>query len=134
MKLFRIFILIVGSVALAVACNSKPDVEAQGQEYLKRARISLQNGAMKEAKALIDSLRMRCPMALNAREDGILLLDSINLLESRRELDSLERYLETATLTRIGKDTMDFKQDELRQKVRFFETKIRHDLQKKTKH
>ena len=134
MKFFRILILTVGVVALCVVCQSRPDVEAEGQKYLKRARIFLQRGAMDEAKALVDSLRVHCPMAFNAREDGIILIDSINLIESRQELDSLEHFLNTAELTRIGKDTIDFKHDELRQKVRFFEKKIQHDQQNKIKH
>jgi hypothetical protein len=134
MKLFRVLIPVACAAVLAAACQNKPDVEAEGQKYLQRARISLQNGATKDAKALIDSLRVRCPMALNAREEGIILLDSINLVESKRQLDSMDCFLQTATLTRLGKDTMDFKRDELNQKVRFFMKKLSHDQQNKKQH
>lgn len=132
----RIFYLLPALLVLGLwyGCGGKTDPEAAGQVYLGRARAALAGGRTVEAKSLIDSLRVRQPMALNAREEGILLLDSVNLKEAHSELDSLERVIASVELTRIGRDTMDFHHDELQQKVRFFEKKLQVDRQKKVRH
>lgn len=134
MRRFSYLLMVLMLFGMCIGCEEKVSPEAAGQIYLQRARASLAAGRTSEAKALIDSLRKRQPKALNAREEGILLLDSVLLTEAQHELDSLEQYLATVELTPAGLDTMDFNHDELKQKVRFFEKKLDNDRKKKVRH
>lgn len=121
-------------VSLLLSCSEKKVDLAGAQTCLKASRSLLAQNRLVEAKAMIDTLRSRYPMALNEREEGILLLDSIDLQEARMQLDSLNRKLERPDLTRIGRDSLAFDQDEIRQKVRFFLKKIEVDKARKQKH
>ena len=82
-------------VAAVIVCScgkghDKPDYEQQGQRWLALARSSLRDADYSLARVYVDSLRTRCKMALNAREDAIVLLDSINLAEAREQLAEAE--------------------------------------------
>ena len=121
-------------VVAVTGCNRTHDVNADGYACLGKARAALCAGDTKRVKALVDSLRSEYPMALNAREDAILLLDSANLTEAHEEVSTLEGTLQNARLTRIGRDTVEFNLDEAREKVRFFEKKISVDKAKKKTH
>ena len=72
-------------------------------------------------------MRKDFPMALNAREEGILLLDSVNLAEARKQLEVWQAKMDEPGLSRVSQDTLNFNLDEAQQKVRFFEKKIEHD-------
>ena len=80
---------------LLVSCGSKDngnsaDIEQQGQQWLNKARTALSDSNYALARQCIDSLRTRSAEAFNAREEGILLLDSIELAEARVELAAAE--------------------------------------------
>lgn len=77
------FFLAIGLCALS-ACHKKPNAEEQGQSYLKSARAALKANQIAKATDLIDSLRRYVPTALNAREEAILLQDSINLADAQQ--------------------------------------------------
>ena len=67
-------------------------------------------------------MRKDCYLALDARGEGILLMDSIDLQQARVDLAL------TDSLLRVGCDTVeqaDF--DEACRKVQFYERKIQHD-------
>ena len=88
-----------------------------------------------KAKAYIDSIRSKCPTALNARESAIILLDSINIALSKVELQKMEEEMsKIVNPDKIAKDTLDFYHDEAKEKVRFFERKLQHDIQHKAVH
>ena len=82
--------------------------EAQGQTLLNKSRAQL---TANEAEKMIEKLRKNYPLALTAREEAILLLDSIHLARSSSELmlmgvesknvanvDSLRRELEDVVM------------------------------------
>lgn len=85
--------------------------EAQGQELLNRSRAQLTAKKYDEAERTIKELRKKYPLALTAREEAILLLDSVHLARSSKELllididcenvadvDSLRRELEDVVM------------------------------------
>lgn len=115
------------------ACTSKDDPEKTGQMYLSQARDYLGFERFKEARAAIDSLRDKSPRAFNAREEGILLLDSIDLFEARKDLEKTEKAL---ALNPKGdlKDSLDFDKEEAQQKITFFTKKLAHDKANFKKH
>ena len=101
--------------------------------YLSKARDYLGFERFKEARAAIDSLRDKSPRAFNAREEGILLLDSIDLFEARKDLEKTEKAL---ALNPKGdlKDSLDFDKEEAQQKITFFTKKLAHDKANFKKH
>ena len=85
--------------------------EVQGQELLNRSRAQLTAKKYDEAERTIEELRKNYPLALTAREEAIVLLDSIYLARSSSELmlidveskdgvdvDSLRRELEDVVM------------------------------------
>lgn len=118
---------------LAAACSQGDDPEKAGQIYLAQARDYLGFERYSEARAAIDSLRTRAPRAFNAREEGILLLDSIDLQEARKDLAEAERSL---SLNPAGdlKDSIEFDKEEAQQKITFFTKKLAHDKANFKKH
>ena len=81
--------------AAMISCGERqgtaPDPEVEGQQWLSKARTALSDPDLVKARAAIDSLRSQCAEALNAREEGILLFDSIELAEARRQLTEAEK-------------------------------------------
>ncbi len=127
-------IMVLLLAAILAGCDNKVDPNLDAWKILDDSRSALNEGNFAESKALIDTLRKRFPMALNAREDAILLLDSINLAEARVELDTCMARLNQPDLSRIAQDTLNFNLDEAQQKVRFFEKKLDHDISNRQKH
>lgn len=128
MKSIHIWILLMGLLFVSLSgCRKSADPELEGQDCLRQARQALVAKDYNRAKSMIDSLRKKYPLALNAREEGILLLDSINLAEAQVDLARKEEQLRQPGLSRIAIDTLKFNLDEAEQKVRFFEKKIEHD-------
>ena len=97
-------------------------MEKEAQVRLAQARSLLAAGRQGEAKVVVEQLRKDCYLALDARVEGILLMDSIDLQQARVDLAL------TDSLLRVGCDTVeqaDF--DEACRKVQFYERKIQHD-------
>lgn len=113
--------------ASAAGCKDKNDVEAAGQTCLSDARVALSINDFRKAKSCIDRLRKEYPLALNAREEGILLLDSIDLAEARVQLKESERQANRPNLSNIERDTLGINLDRAQQKVKFFLKKLEHD-------
>lgn len=108
------------------ACKPKEDPEAAGQACLAEARACTDSGRYGEARAAIDSMRVNSPLAFNAREEGILLLDSIDLAEARKNLGKADSAL---ALNPAGKDrdSILFDKEEAAQRIAFFTKKLAHD-------
>ena len=121
-----------------ISCGERqgtaPDPEVEGQQWLSKARTALSDSDLVKAHAAIDSLRSQCAEALNAREEGILLLDSIELAEARRQLTEAEKAASQQGLDIYTRDSVDTQLDRFATKVRFFEKKLSHDLENKAKH
>ena len=118
------------ALALTSCGNDKKttvDIEQQGQQWLSRAREALADSNIVKARAAIDSLRTRCAEAFDAREQGIMLLDSIELAEARRELIVAEKSAARPNLDIYARDSADVNLDRARTKVRFYERKLLHD-------
>lgn len=70
------------------ACASNEEREAQ--QMLQQARSALRHRLYSEARDSILSLRKKHPTAINARKQGILLLDSIELQAAADSLTKAE--------------------------------------------
>ena len=119
------------------ACGSsspEPDHEKMGLRWLNLARMSMRDGDYALARAMIDSLRSRCAPALNAREAGIILLDSINLKEARQQLREAEYVAGQTGLDYLARDSVDTRLDRARVKVKFYERKLQHDIANRRQH
>ncbi len=130
-------LLIALAVGLIVtACKEEVSPEVAGNDYLSRARVQLAAGEYEAARQQIKDLREKVPLALNAREAGIILMDSINLAEAQEELHRADSSLRSLpeTATSIGKDTARAKFDEACQKVKFYLRKLQHDRKNRAQH
>lgn len=70
------------------ACASNE--ERKAQQMLQQARSALRHRLYSEARDSILSLRKKHPTAINARKQGILLLDSIELQAAADSLTKAE--------------------------------------------
>ncbi len=114
----------------SLSCSDSNSVEKEGEAYLQRAREALHNKDYAQARAEIMALRNDHPKAFNAREAGILLLDSVDLIQAQ---DDLRYYDSIITRKSELARTIDVKAkyEEATQKVRFFSRKLQHDLNNK---
>lgn len=127
-----------------VACKpAGENPEDVATPMLGEARALLADGRYGAARDTIMSMRRRHPLALEARRQAILTLDSVELLETRDSMNRYEAELEAARaafgrmLPRVGGRTnedyyaqqrlvhdMEFHFEELCAKAKFFERKI----------
>ena len=86
--------------------------EQLAQTYLSRARVEMSEGNYDAARNAIEEMRDTCRLAFDAREKGILLLDSIELLNAE------------ADKSKPDHDT----------RVEFYRKKLEYDLKSPQKH
>ena len=114
---------------LLVACNSsapqqseaRQKDEAKAKDILLNARTAFQQKHYDDARKQLRSLRRNCPLALNARESGILLMDSIEISATSdriREIDSLVQ-IETQQKGKVSAPTQ-AQFEELCQQAKFY--------------
>lgn len=135
------------SLAIVCACNRKEaDVEEEAARMLGLARQLMNTRDYASAKDSVQSMRKRFPTAFNARTEGIIVMDSIELLEAQDSLaiiDSMlqqeQKLLEGLKAVRSGKNEEEYTQqnlkvfhmrqhlDEMGAKVKFFLRKIEID-------
>ncbi len=128
-------IIVVLTGLLLVGCKKEANPEAEGNDYLHRARLELGAGNYEAARQKIKQLREDVPLALNARESGILLMDSINLAEAQESLRVNDSLLQVnAHADRGTKDSLQAKFDEDCQKIKFYHRKLQHDRKNKKQH
>ncbi len=101
--------------AVFTACGSNEEQSAR--QMLDQARTALRHRQYSEARDSILSMRRKHPAAINARRQGILLLDSI---EMQAAADSLTRAW--------GKEW-----ERLDVKKRFYERKLQEDQKRALK-
>ena len=140
-RLFLVPLLSLG--LLCAGCHEKtPKVssrrladESAGRAALARARQQLATQHYDSARATIRTMRRAHPHALTAREDGILLMDSIDLAATRTAIDQLERSphspdVPDAHSRRQGSVAL----PELYRRLRFYERKLQHDHRQRKSH
>ncbi len=108
--------------SLADCSEARSQMEQEAAGRLQTARQQLAAHQYEAARQTVRNMRKDCYLALNARENAILLMDSIDWLAAQAELahvDSLMRQQSDS----IGQ--ADF--DEACRKVQFYERKLQHD-------
>lgn len=125
--------LAIAAVAVAVlaSCGKGNKDEAGGSACLAKARAALAAGDFAGARNEIDSLRTDWPLAFNAREEGILLLDSIEMANAKADLDSEASRIAAKA---FDVDSLNFVKEEAAQKIKFYEKKLEHDKANFKKH
>lgn len=140
----RLFLVpLLSLVLLCAGCHEKtPKVssrrladESAGRAALARARQQLATQHYDSARATIRTMRRAHPHALTAREDGILLMDSIDLAATRTAIDQLEKTPHSPDVP----DTHSHRQGstalpELYRRLRFYERKLQHDYRQRKSH
>lgn len=125
-------LLAVCMMVAAVSCSNgkgknysenRTRMEAQAQQMLQQARKKLAAGSPAEAKALIEKMRTDCYLAIDARTQGILLMDSVDLRLSQIALRRTDSLMRSTDCDSIGQD--DF--NEACRKVQFYERKLQFD-------
>lgn len=114
--------------------EARAEMEAQGCKSLSTARALLAEGNFTAARDTLLQMRENYPLALNAREEGILLMDSIDLGESQMLLSNIDKQLHTTGLPTAVHDSLQNNFEELHQKVKFYQRKLRHDKENTRKH
>ena len=140
----RTYILLIVCTAMMVGCNKmkalmgKADdkeneselrikMEAEGQKCLKASREALANKNFNEARNKVNLMRKKYELALNAREEGILLMDSICLKEAQHELQNIDSMISSGNAA----DQTKAKFDELCEKIKFYHRKLKYDKEHK---
>lgn len=117
-------ILILSVTACAESPESKREkAEINGRDLINQARSSYTNGEFEVAIQLIDSIRNAYPLAMEAREQGILLKDSVYLEQAREELKKL-----------VEQGSSDSQLEELQNKIKFYLRKLEHDKEHRRTH
>ncbi len=104
--------------------EARQEMETNAQVYLKDARTALGRKEYEAARNAVKQLRETCDLAFNAREEGILLMDSIDLQEALAGMVVLDSLVQARP---EAKDTLREKLEEQNQKVKFFRRKLEHD-------
>ena len=103
--------------------ENRARMEQDAQQRLVRARVFLASGCLKEAKAEVEKMRSDCYLAISARNEGILLMDSIDIRLAQAELAHID------SLLRLGVDSVNENHfNEACGKIQFYERKLQHDL------
>ena len=100
------------TIAILTACSSREEEAAA--RMLQEARLALKYHHYSEARDSILSLRKKHPYAIQTRRQGILLLDSIEMMAAADSLTKAQ-----------GEDW-----ERLNMKKKFFERKLQEDIKK----
>jgi len=117
-----------------ISCNSKTNIEEQASLYLSRSKTDLKNNNFDKAKDEIVKMRQTYPKAFNARENAIILMDSINYCEAKFELRRCDSLLKLKPKSVSKKYTLKEQYDDANQKMKFFFRKINYDKLHKVVH
>ena len=105
--------------------DKRIEAEAKGQKCLEDARKALKEGDFSTARELVSKIRNEYRLAITARNEGILLLDSVNLFEAEYQLKDVNKKIRN-----VGSDSLDSLQyefDDLTQKFKFYKRKLEFD-------
>ena len=102
--------------------DNRKIMEQEAQRKLQTARVFMQKEDFAQAKKTIEAMRKKDYLAITARKEGILLMDSICLQEAKMQLTK------TDSLQQVRKAS-DTQLEEACQKVQFYERKLHFDKQ-----
>ena len=109
--------------------------EIAGAQALDNARRRLNARDYEGARRIIRTMRHTHPLALTARENGILLMDSIDLVAAREAILQAERSASADTAAHTAQRGGNNGQlPELYRRLRFFERKLQHDFRQRKSH
>lgn len=97
--------------------DNRKIMEQEAQRKLQTARVFMQKEDFAQAKKTIEAMRKKDYLAITARKEGILLMDSICLQEAKMQLTK------TDSLQQVGKAS-GTQLEEACQKVQFYERKL----------
>ena len=119
--------------ALVVKKTKKTDwsekrqlMETRAQEMLSGARQALIRQDFEKAKNTIKAMRTQCNLALEARQQGILLMDSIYLQEAVNKMMQADSLMKTQTVDSL---ILVPRLEEFGEKIKFYRRKLEHDKQ-----
>lgn len=101
--------------------SERQKMETEAQKRLSQARQQLEAKQFDKAKNTIKAMRKECYLALTAREEGILLMDSIELRVAQNNLMHVDSLLQK------GHSEAEQEFQKACQKVQFFERKLTYD-------
>lgn len=143
----RCFVILF-CVALATSCGNQEKQtehtadysqarlqdEQGGAVYLDSIRQSIVVKDWEQGKSQIEKLRQKYPLALDAREQALLLWDSICWMEAEAELIRVDAWLQpgggSQTASKAECDSMRTAFDELFRRVEFYKRKLVYDKRK----
>ena len=102
--------------------EARNKMETEAQARLSMARTKLAQMQCAEAKAIVIKMRKDCYLALSARKDGILLMDSIDIQQAKLELSKADSLMQKQHSISTSDDF-----DEACRKVQFYERKLQYD-------
>lgn len=124
------FTLLLAFILMGCA-SQKNEHETLGAIYIEKARTALTHKRFDQARTLIKQLRDSVPLALNARETGIIIMDSIELCEAQENLRMTDSLLRSPKTENMHKDSVQNQFNKSCQKVKFYLRKIQHDFSNK---
>lgn len=118
------------------ASNRRRQAEEQARRFLSEARAHLQQRNFIKARQRIEEMRDSCRYALQAREEGIVLLDSVELLMAQQHLREIDEKWQAAQRQPSKADAERLHQqfDETCRQVKFYQRKLQHDKQQRRSH
>jgi hypothetical protein len=102
--------------------EARNKMETEAQARLSMARTKLAQMQCAEAKAIVIKMRKNCYLALSARKEGILLMDSIDIQQAKLELSKADSLMQKQHSISTSDDF-----DEACRKVQFYERKLQYD-------
>ena len=118
-------ILLFVATLLLSGCFEK---RSEAYDYLDKARNAMALRRYDVARDTIFAMRRRFPEAIEARRQGILVLDSIELQAANDSLDALRVVPKGLSVREERAHNEEFKRLEM--KVKFFQRKLSEDLEK----
>ncbi len=101
---------------------------SEAYDYLDKARNAMALRRYDVARDTIFAMRRRFPEAIDARRQGILVLDSVELQAATDSLNALRKVPKGMTADEERAHNEEFKR--LDMKVKFFQRKLSEDLTK----
>lgn len=102
--------------------EARNKMETEARARLSMARTKLAQMQCAEAKAIVIKMRKDCYLALSARKEGILLMDSIDIQQAKLELSKADSLMQKQHSISTSDDF-----DEACRKVQFYERKLQYD-------
>ena len=86
---------LIGVSALTLLLSSCGDgAEKKANERLEAARVAFAHGDYNDAKIQLDSIKILCPKAFEARRQGIVLMQQVELKEQQESLVYLDSMMQ----------------------------------------